>query len=95
MKYLGAPEGGFRLSNALTKFLFNPPFSNNFSRFHIPSKIYVCLFHEKLRVIFLVVDMTHYSPVFLSYPPPKNIRKPLGFLMFSGDTEKQHRAVID
>ena len=51
-------------------------------------------FHEKLRVIFLVVDMTHYSPVFLSYPP-KNIRKPLGFLMFSGGTEKQHRAVID
>ena len=26
--------------------------------------------------------------------PPENIRKPLGFLMFSGGIEKQHRAVM-
>ena len=27
--------------------------------------------------------------------PPENIRKPLGFLMFSGGIENQHRAVMD
>ena len=26
--------------------------------------------------------------------PPENIRNPLGFLMFSGGLEKQHRAVM-
>ena len=26
--------------------------------------------------------------------PPENIRKPKGFLMFSGGIEKQHRAVM-
>ena len=26
--------------------------------------------------------------------PPENIRKPLGFLMFSGGIKKQHRAVM-
>ena len=27
--------------------------------------------------------------------PSENIRKPLGFLMFSGGIDKQHRAVMD
>ena len=26
--------------------------------------------------------------------PPENIRKPLGFLMFSGGIDKQHQAVM-
>ena len=34
--------------------------------------------------------LTHYSPVLLFYTP----WKPLGFLMFSGGIEKQHRAVM-
>ena len=36
-----------------------------------------------------------YSPIAARYCfslPPENIRKPLGFLMFSGDIEKQHLA---
>ena len=37
--------------------------------------------------------LTHYSPVLLSIPP-ENIKKPKGFLMFSGGIEKQHRAVM-
>ena len=30
----------------------------------------------------------------VAYLPPENIRKPLGFLMFSGGIDKQHRAVM-
>ena len=53
-----------------------------------------------------VLYLTHFSPVLLFYTPwkhqktfsfsipPENIRKPLGFLMFSGGIEKQHRAVM-
>ena len=37
--------------------------------------------------------LTHYSPL-LFFIPSKNISKPLGFLMFSGVIEKQHRAVM-
>ena len=37
--------------------------------------------------------LTHYSPVCFSILP-ENIRKPLGFLIFSGGIEKQHRAVM-
>ena len=37
--------------------------------------------------------LTHYSPMLL-FIPPENIRKPNGFLMFSGGIEKQHRAVM-
>ena len=37
--------------------------------------------------------LTDYSPVLFFYTP-ENIRKTLGFLMFSGGIEKQHRAVM-
>ena len=37
--------------------------------------------------------LTHYSLVCLSIPP-ENIRKPKGFMMFSGSIDKQHRAVM-
>ena len=40
-----------------------------------------------------LTDLTHYSSVLISIPP-ENIRKPLGFLVFSGGIEKQHRAVM-
>ena len=44
------------------------------------------------------VYLTHYSPVLLFYIYPlktlENIRKLLGFLMFLGGIEKQHRAVM-
>ena len=40
-----------------------------------------------------VVSLTHYSPVCFSIPP-ENIRKPLGFLMFSGSIEKQHWTIM-
>ena len=40
----------------------------------------------------IIVKLTHYSLVLLSYTPPKNIRKPKDFLMFSGGIEKQHQA---
>ena len=39
------------------------------------------------------IHLTHYSPVLL-FHTPENIRKPKGFLMFSGGIEKQHRAVM-
>ena len=42
---------------------------------------------------FSKIALTHYNRVLLSIPP-ENTRKPLGFLMFSGDIEKQHRAVM-
>ena len=37
--------------------------------------------------------LNHYSLCCFSIPP-KNIRKPLGFMLFSGGIEKQHRAVM-
>ena len=37
--------------------------------------------------------LTHYSQVFL-YITPENIKKPLGFLIFSGVIDMQHRAVM-
>ena len=40
-----------------------------------------------------MITLTHYSPVLLIYTS-ENIRKPKGALMFSGEIEKQHRAVM-
>ena len=40
-----------------------------------------------------ISTLTHYSPVLLSYTHWKH-KKTLGFLMFSGRIEKQHRAVM-
>ena len=40
-----------------------------------------------------IKKLTHYSPVLLS-TPPENIRKPEGFLTFSGGIEKQQWAVM-
>ena len=40
-----------------------------------------------------IKELAHYSPMLLSIPP-ENIRKPKGFLMFSGGLDKQHWAVI-
>ena len=37
--------------------------------------------------------LTHYSSVLL-FCTPEKIRKPEGFLIFSGDIEKQHQAVM-
>ena len=34
------------------------------------------------------------SPALSHYSPPENIKKHLGFLMFSGGIEKQQRAVM-
>ena len=36
--------------------------------------------------------LTHYSMVL--FIPPENTREPLGFLIFSGDTDKQQRTAI-
>ena len=38
--------------------------------------------------------LTYYSPVLL-FCTPENIRKLLGFSVFSGGIEKQHLAVMD
>ena len=40
-----------------------------------------------------IKKLTHYSPVLLSIPT-ENIRKPEGFLTFSGGIEKQQWAVM-
>ena len=48
------------------------------------------------KFLFRLVRLTHYGQMVrccLSIPP-ENIRKPLGFLMFSGDIDKQHRALM-
>ena len=40
-----------------------------------------------------IFHLTHYNLVLLIYTL-RNIRKHLGFLMFSGGIDKQHRAVM-
>ena len=41
----------------------------------------------------IICGLTHYSLVLLIYTP-ENIRKPNGFMMFSGGIDKQRRAVM-
>ena len=40
--------------------------------------------------------LNHLKPsvAYLYPPPPENIKKPKGFLMFSGSISKQHQAVM-
>ena len=57
-----------------------------------------CIFFCFLSVLLIKyfeksVYLTHYSPVLLIYTSEK-VRKPLGFLMFSGGIDKQHQAVM-
>ena len=57
---------------------------------HVTSLFFVQL--NSVHPCELVVNPLQPSVAFLY--PPQNIRKPLGFLMFSGVIEKQHRAVM-
>ena len=45
------------------------------------------------KITYYKFRLTYYIPCCLSIPP-ENIRKPLGFLMYSVGKDKQHRPVL-
>ena len=56
-------------------------------------KINICAFIKITIFSHFWLALTHYRPVLLSISL-ENIRKPKSFLMFPGDIDKQHRAVM-
>ena len=78
---LNSMSYGTFLLRSLYTFYFRQCFTAPF-RF---SSIFVILFYCQFNPL---------QPGVAFLYPPENIRKPKGFLMFSGGIEKQHRAVM-